>query len=306
MQDVETGWQGLCLGLNLVNHTIEKHECRLICCATPSCEVWQWGNMPENVTRKIGSCFIGHGMECQSERFDEFQVLAGQRIAHGSVGDATDLEKGRWCTGDGMKELPWIPGKSWTGNWRSQAKYCQQACFLDPGCSVWQHSSELGCWTGFSDTCQQLVPTMVDGQRVARSCAGPGIFKEIKVNYLQATLIMSTVLAIFMTFACAITVIRTLELQSAIKHRMEPLLDFFGAGDEDSDEDSDASESGRPRRRSSRQSSRSRSHPAAPLSSSQRSMGPMLMAYPPGASYTPIASQMTSQMMIHPNMHHQM
>jgi hypothetical protein len=36
-------------------------------------------------------------LECQSERFDDFLVLAGQRISHGTVSETIELEKGRWC-----------------------------------------------------------------------------------------------------------------------------------------------------------------------------------------------------------------
>ena len=40
---------------------------------------------------------LGRGLECQSERFDDFLVLAGQRISHGTVSETIQLEKGRWC-----------------------------------------------------------------------------------------------------------------------------------------------------------------------------------------------------------------
>ena len=67
----------------------------------------------------------GRGLECQSERFDDFLVLAGQRISHGTVSETIELEKGRWCRSWVSKSVASIEKPIWSmaisgteKNWR--------------------------------------------------------------------------------------------------------------------------------------------------------------------------------------------
>ena len=186
IQDVANGWEGLCLGLQLQSSSITQGDCRRICCDDADCEVWQWGNTRENSGEELGKCYTGRGLECQSERFDDLLVLAGQRISHGTVSETILLEKGRWCRGIGMKQAD-IRAKSAIGTYKTEVLQCRDVCYADSACSIWEHSTRDGCWYGYSDECSRSFPeaaTMVAGERVARAC-GPGVQTEEATDYVK-------------------------------------------------------------------------------------------------------------------------
>jgi hypothetical protein len=74
-----------------------------------------------------------------------------------------------------------------TGTSRRTIKFCREACYTDPGCSIWEYSPTEGCWYGYSDTCSSDVPgakTMVAGERVARACVTSALVRE-QTDYLS-------------------------------------------------------------------------------------------------------------------------
>lgn len=186
IQDVAEGWEGFCLGLQLLNRTTTPVECRAACCADPTCEVWQWGNTRENAGAPLGVCNTGRGLECSSDRSDNFLVLAGQRITHGTVSETIALERGRWCSGLGMRQAAVNPLDR-SGSYKGSVAECRQVCYDDAGCSTWEHSITEGCWYGYSDHCDYYGPgsqTMVDGERVARAC-GVGTAAQVQTDFVR-------------------------------------------------------------------------------------------------------------------------
>lgn len=203
IQDVANGWEGFCLGLQLMNRTTTPAACREACCADPNCEVWQWGNPREEYGSALGWCYRGRGLECHSDRFDDFLVLAGQRISHGTVSETIRLELGTWCIGSGMRQANGVRPLSAIGTYKSSTDECQKVCFEDPSCSVWEHSTERGCWYGYSDECSATAEgaeTMVAGERVARAC-GAGVTKPVPTDFVTVFGVIGAV-ALFMT-CCA-------------------------------------------------------------------------------------------------------
>lgn len=208
IQDVEDGWEGFCLGLELLNHSTTPALCRSACCADPNCEVWQWGNAREDFGNALGSCFYGRGLECSSDRFDNFLVLAGQRISHGTVSETIKLELGIWCTGRGMRQAAGVAGLSATGTYKQNVDECQKVCFQDPACSIWEHSTAKGCWYGYSDECSVFAEgaqTMVAGERVARAC-GTGVRSREPTDYLTVFGIIGAV-ALLLTCCAALVLL---------------------------------------------------------------------------------------------------
>eukprot|EP00435_Cladocopium_sp_Y103_P003231 s2389_g1.t1 len=164
-------------------------------------KVWQWGNTRENSGEKLGKCSTGRGLECQSERFDDFLVLAGQRISHGTVSETIQLEKGRWCRGLGMKQAE-VRAVSAVGTYKAEVLQCRDVCYQDSGCSIWEHSTKDGCWYGYSDRCSRSfseAETMVAGERVARAC-GPGVLLQEPTDYVKVFGIISFVAFLLFCF----------------------------------------------------------------------------------------------------------
>ncbi|CAE8603987.1 unnamed protein product, partial [Polarella glacialis] len=113
IQDVAQGWEGLCLGLEQLNHSTTPEYCRDKCCGDPKCEVWQWGTDRDSAAATLGMCYTGRGLECQSERFDNLLVRAGQRISHGQVSETVPLEKAHLSHCGVMEETFGCCGKLW-------------------------------------------------------------------------------------------------------------------------------------------------------------------------------------------------
>ena len=194
------------MGLQLQSSSTTPEACRTICCDDADCEVWQWGNSRDHSGAKLGKCYTGRGLECQSERFDDFLVLAGQRISHGTVSETIRLEKGRWCRGVGMKQAD-VWAKSPTGTYKTEVLQCRDVCYADSACSIWEHSTNDGCWYGYSDECSRSFPeakTMVAGERVARAC-GPGVQTEEAIDYIKVFGIIGFVA--FLLFCCGVLVV---------------------------------------------------------------------------------------------------
>jgi len=206
IQDVANGWEGLCLGLQLQSSSTSPEACRSACCDDADCEVWQWGNTRENSGSELGMCYTGRGLECQSERFDNLLVLAGQRISHGTVSETIHLEKGRWCHGVGMKQAD-VRAVSPIGTYKTEVLQCRDACYQDSACSIWEHSTSDGCWYGYSDECSRSFPeaaTMVAGERVARAC-GPGVQNQESTDYVKVFGIIGFIA--FLLFCCGVVVV---------------------------------------------------------------------------------------------------
>ena len=224
IQDVANGWEGFCLGLQLLNSSTTPEDCRSKCCDDPHCEVWQWGNTRENSGEKLGKCSTGRGLECQSERFDDFLVLAGQRISHGTVSETIQLEKGRWCRGLGMKQAD-VHAVSAVGTYKAEVLQCRDVCYQDSGCSIWEHSTQDGCWYGYSDRCSRSfeeATTMVAGERVARAC-GPGVLVQEPTDYVKVFGIISFVA--FLLFCCGVLAVACGVLTGAANLKAErPLM----------------------------------------------------------------------------------
>jgi len=204
IQDVANGWEGHCLGLQLSGQNASREECRGICCKNADCEVWQWGNPRDHEGDALGSCYTGRGLECSGDRFDDFLVLAGQRISHGTVAEAVPLDLGHWCIGSGMQQAPNVRAQGSSGSYRASAEECRSTCYDDPACSVWEHSTSEGCWFGFSDACTREAPgaqTMVAGERVARACK-VGWGNEQRTDYVQ---VFGIIGAVAVAFACCAT-----------------------------------------------------------------------------------------------------
>jgi len=207
VEDVAQGWGGFCLGLTLINSTTTPDVCRAACCGDASCEVWQWGNIRNAASPGgLGSCFVGQGLECSSERMDTFVVLAGQRISHGPPSDTIPLERGKWCTGSGMRQAS-VLEKSF----QHILETCRQTCYKDLGCSVWQYSMVAGCWYGFSDRCTaDVVPadTMVAGERVARVCSHGGERVHHGTSYLKVFAIIGVVALVLTCTAISVLLLQ--------------------------------------------------------------------------------------------------
>jgi len=166
-EDVAEGWEGFCMGLQLINRSSTQEACRAACCSDPVCEVWQLATQRSNRGTNM-SCYTGKGFECRSVRTDDFLILAGQRISHGST-----LGNGVWCTGNGMRKVPYSTSLSH----RERTDECRSGCFFDKDCHVWQYSTVKGCWSGSpkygSIKCYQdisLAGSIMDGQKFDRSC----------------------------------------------------------------------------------------------------------------------------------------
>lgn len=206
VQDVANGWEGFCLGLQLLNSTTTPAVCREACCEDPNCEVWQWGNPRDLAGNPTGSCYKGRGLECSSDRFDNFLVLAGQRISHGTVSQTIKLEASRWCTGSGMRQAAGGPVSD-GGTYKKAVDDCQEVCYRDAACSIWEYSTKLGCWYGYSDKCyaaESGAQTMVAGERVARACVD-GVDLQGRTDYVTVFGIIGLV-AFFLT-CCAMLVL---------------------------------------------------------------------------------------------------
>lgn len=234
IQDVADGWEGLCLGLTRVNLSATPEFCRDACCNDPNCEVWQWGTLRDS-SAKLGICSIGRGLECQSERFDDLLVRAGQRITHGTVSESVTLEKGSWCRGVGMKQAP-IQPLSGAGTYKSQILACRDVCYQDATCSIWQHSTTEGCWYGYSDQCSRALPgasTMVAGERVARSCGSTAKVEE-HTDFFRVFGIIATVGMALFVFGVFGVLFRLACLHRAGKVSRAR---SFDDGDEESDDE---------------------------------------------------------------------
>lgn len=197
------GWEGYCIGLQLLNRTTTKDECRDVCCADPDCEVWQWATKRSErdvaLAQSAMSCHVGKGFECRSVRTDDFLVYAGQRISHG-----TKLEDGMWCTGNGMRHVPYSSKLSHA----DRLQKCSNACFHNKECHVWQYSTLKGCWSGFpnygSFKCYKdvaLAGTIMDGQRFDRSCEPQG---APKTNYMLVFLVILSAAFLLLCFSVVV------------------------------------------------------------------------------------------------------
>jgi len=205
IQDVANGWEGHCLGLQLAGQNTTTGQCRDSCCKNADCEVWQWGNPRDREGDTLGSCYTGRGLECSGDRFDDFLVLAGQRITHGTVSEALPLDLGRWCIGTGMEQAPDVSAQGEGGRYQTSVEECRRTCYDDQGCSIWEHSTSEGCWLGFSDTCtrdSEGAGTMVAGERVARACKD-GWGNAQRTDYVQ---VFGIICAVGVAFACCATV----------------------------------------------------------------------------------------------------
>lgn len=206
IQDVKYGWEDFCLGLQLINQSTTPALCRSSCCTDPSCEVWQWGNQREQSGNSLGSCYTGRGLECSSDRFDNFLVLAGQKISRSTVSETIKLEIGRWCTGSGMRQAPHVTPLSATGTYKNSVDECQKVCYGDARCSIWEHSTTKGCWYGYSDKCAAGIEgadTMVAGERVARAC-GLGVSAQAPTDYVT---VFGIIGAVALLLTCCATII---------------------------------------------------------------------------------------------------
>jgi len=184
IQDIANGWEGLCVGLQLQNASTTADLCRAACCADPKCEVWQWGNKREKASESsLGVCKTGRGLECSSDHFENFLVLAGQRVSHGAPSETAALEPGQWCTGTGMRQAELHAAQAT----EAAMKECREVCYEDASCSVWQHSSIEGCWYGSADRCSHssvAIAGTVAGEKVARTC-GFGDVPQQRTDYIR-------------------------------------------------------------------------------------------------------------------------
>lgn len=170
VQDVDLGWEGFCIGLELLNTSTTAEACRQRCCGDPACEVWQWGNLRELASKtSLGRCYAGKGLECSSERLDSFVVLAGQQLNHGRVQEAVAISLDRWCTGSHMQKASFAT----FGKLDEVVGLCRDICYRDDTCAMWEYSRSMACWYGIATTCSPLGPNadMVAGERVTHRCA---------------------------------------------------------------------------------------------------------------------------------------
>lgn len=207
MQDVATGWSDTCIGLQTYDSNSTAAECGMACCDDPKCEVWQWGNERSIASRtSLGVCKTGRGLECSSDRLDNFLVLSGQRISHGRPSATRKLDTGLWCTGAGMRQgTVGIQGAPPDQSLKS----CAEACYTDSRCSLWQYSATEGCWYGYADVCSERAPvasTMIAGEQVTRACVS-GSRAEGQPDFLQVFGCIGAVASLFtivalMLFMC--------------------------------------------------------------------------------------------------------
>ncbi|CAE8618926.1 unnamed protein product, partial [Polarella glacialis] len=94
-----------------------------------------------------------------------------------------------------------------TGTYKAEVLACRDVCYRDPGCSIWEHSTQDGCWYGYSDVCSPGFPeskSQVAGERVARAC-GSQIQLQEQTDYVKVFGIFGSVA--FLLFVCGILVI---------------------------------------------------------------------------------------------------
>jgi hypothetical protein len=105
-----------------------------------------------------------------------------------------------------MQQAREVRPLSAAGNYKASADECQDVCFSDPGCSIWEHSTTEGCWYGYSDECvssSEAAKTMVAGERVARAC-NVGLASQRHTDYLQVFGIIGAVAFLFTCLAMAL------------------------------------------------------------------------------------------------------
>jgi len=232
LQDVQTGWEDHCLGLQLFNASTTAEECQQWCCNDPNCEVWQWGNKRDYASRNsLGQCYIGKGLECSSDRMDDFLVLAGQRqrIEHGSVDNTVKLDIDKWCTGAQMRQAT---GLNHLASFEQVVSDCREACYSDATCSIWEYSGSRGCWYGVADDCtaRALDPgDMAAGEHVGRIC-GESVSGSIHADYYMVFGILGAVAFLLTLVASIVLAIHTrADTRQPLMSPMAKLEDGDGA-----------------------------------------------------------------------------
>lgn len=245
LEDVQSGWESACIGLQVRNMSTTADACREVCCDDQDCEIWEWGNMRDIADNEgMGICYAGKGVSCGGERLDNFLVLAGQRISHGSVRQTVDLEPGTWCVGPDMRQASNFTNEAGAlaGAQPSAVRACQQACFGDATCGLWEHSYTEGCWVGFAESCSSKDPassTMVAGQQVEHVCGESGANqKYADTDYVMVFGIIAAV-AFLMTCVGMVSLLFCVSLRepltnrSQLRKRQRRKLDISEVNEED-------------------------------------------------------------------------
>jgi len=249
IQDIANGWEGLCVGLQLRNASTTATACREACCSDPKCEVWQWGNTREKASESgLGVCKTGRGLECSSDHFENFLVLAGQRVSHGAPSETFKLETGQWCTGTGMRQAELRAAQAT----QAALKECREVCYEDASCSVWQYSTVEGCWYGSADRCPHGgaagAAGMVSGEKVVRTCGLGDAAPHLQTDYVKVFGVIGVVAFLLTGIAAVALVLRPmLREQSRGRGRSGSTSPsgpspsrrqlFFGPRDEPSEDD---------------------------------------------------------------------
>lgn len=285
------------MGLQLLNRSVTKDWCRAACCNDPGCEVWQWAtkrSKRDAAGADTMSCYTGRGFECQSIRTDDFLVIAGQRVSHG-----TKLAPSVWCTGNGMRHNTQISQRM---SHKERVDSCRSGCFFDKDCQVWQYSTLKGCWSGHASSHQcfedvSLAGTIMDSQKFV--CGAANAAPE--TNYLMVFLVILSAALLLLCFAIIVLFFglcgpKSLRPQSP----RAPKSSRRQEADEDDDGSQpapqDLSRGGGLYRALQPNSNPSSSNPSPSISMSEPgSMGPLIPGYQPGMA-TPPASGGVSPM----------
>lgn len=158
LEDVALGWADSCLGLEKVPDVTLAAACKDACVKDVTCGVWQLIGEGSN---EGPQCYMG--TPSHACRGAGQAANAGQRLQHGSIRvhkEAKDVHV------TGLKHYVFS-----TGTEVVNVKRCQQACYSDFTCGVWQYSNQMGkkgCWVEHGpDNYRKEV-------------------KEIKADYIQA------------------------------------------------------------------------------------------------------------------------
>lgn len=209
IQDIANGWEGSCMGLQQTNSSTTAAACREACCSDPNCEVWQWGNTREMASQSsLGICKTGRGLECSSDHFENFLVLAGQRVSHGAPSATVKLASGRWCTGAGMLQAKLEPVQAQD----SALQRCRDVCYQDASCSVWQYSISEGCWYGSADSCATRLYGAADvlgGEKVSRACQS-GEQLRLHTDYVRVFGVIGAVASLLTLVATVVLMVAPL------------------------------------------------------------------------------------------------
>lgn len=157
--DVKLGWKDGCMGLDRIPSATDEEACRLTCCATVECEVWQYGP---------SGCWTGKVAHCNTNR--DQTMTGGQMITHGTS-EVLDENFKALCPGTKYFDIN-------TGTTLEKRDMCRAKCLANRMCTYYQLKDLDRCFYGDHMECGAEVipdPAVKYGARISHICrSAPG------------------------------------------------------------------------------------------------------------------------------------